>query len=496
MKKNKVIILILFFGLIFINYVYADTPYLPIEYKTVRYKHNGFETNVWYIKIPAKYKMHYSYGSDKLFGIEKPSANATRHGATFAINTQFLGFPSVNGTKLSDGANVANYDFYIEKNEKSSTRYDIFNVFAVDKFSEKKGISFKDINLGYDYDGDHVPYSSSYSGVKNNEIYIALFSQLVMNGELTPRPNKYVVTRHPRSWLAYDSNGNQYVATCAGRDAPLLDGTRLSQAGLNYMEMYEFTKQYMTSDIKTMYNLDGGGSTSFVYKGKKINPNYDNNNTVERSNYGAFYWKVEQYKIKIHNYIEGTKTNPQGIKDSESIKNDGDTYKVTPSKSVKGYSYYKSNGSLSGTVTKNIEIINYYKKNAFSVKNNLKLSNNIISNINAGINLTALNNNFSTNGSLSYTDSKGTDLGLTNNVKTGFKLKCKYDNEESAYTISVVGDVLGEGKISNNGIKKSAKHIIEKNLLKNEYLKSADLNNDGKVKMNDVMIMAKRLKTN
>lgn len=490
MKKYKIIIIMLILSLLFINYVYADTQYLPIEYKTVRYDQgNGIGTTIWYAVIPAKYKMHYAYGQNKVYSQQVPSMNASSHDATLAVNTQFLGFPIINGSKVKEGTDVSNYDFWVEKNANSVAAYDSLNIYAVDKYSDKAGINFKDINLGFNYDGNYVSYN-------NKTIFMGVYNQIVMNGQVTNSSNNYITARHPRTWIAYDANGTQYVATAAGRDAPLLDGTKISQAGLTYNEIVDVTKKYMTTDIKTLYNLDGGGSCSFVYKGNKISPNYDNNNTNERLVYGIFYWKVEQYKIKIHNYIDGTKTNPEGITDSELIKNDGDAYKVTPSKSVKGYSYYKSNGSLSGTVTKNIEIINYYKKNAFSVKNNLKLSNNIISNINAGINLTALNNNFSTNGSLSYTDSKGTDLGLTNNVKTGFKLKCKYDNEESAYTISVVGDVLGEGKISNNGIKKLAKHIIEKNLLKNEYLKSADLNNDGKVKMNDVMIMAKRLKTN
>ena len=55
--------------------------------------------------------------------------------------------------------------------------------------------------------------------------------------------------------------------------------------------------------IKTLYNLDGGGSTSFVYNGVKLNPNIDLKTEKnsrgqdiivgheERKTFGIFYWK-------------------------------------------------------------------------------------------------------------------------------------------------------------------------------------------------------------
>ena len=71
------------------------------------------------------------------------------------------------------------------------------------------------------------------------------------------------------------------------------DGRQLSQAGLTFNEMIDFTRAYFTKDIVTLYNLDGGGSSSFVYGGKKLNGDEINKSTgkrTERTVTGIFYW--------------------------------------------------------------------------------------------------------------------------------------------------------------------------------------------------------------
>ena len=261
-----------------------------LSYKQVRYKNSsGKETSVWYAVIPANVKMHYAYGKDTVLGRERPSSNAKRHNAVLAVNCQLLGFPTIDGKKLGEKANVKNYDFYVELNKDSDGKaYNAFNVYGVSPTDPKVGISFKDINLGFDYEGNWVKTNGVCS---EPEIYMALFEQVIKKGKVTTSPSPYISDTHPRTWIAYDSKGTQYVAVCAGRNAPLLDGTQLSQYGFTYKDMIEFTRKYMTTDIQTLYNLDGGGSCSFVYNGEKLSPNYDNYNKNERANFGVFYWK-------------------------------------------------------------------------------------------------------------------------------------------------------------------------------------------------------------
>ena len=283
------------------------TVSLNITYHEVRYKEgDNSGTTIWYAIIPSKYKMHYVFGSDKIYGVERPSDVAKRVNATIAVNSQILGFPIINGTKYDTGINVSGYDFTIKQNpnfkmyDVNTPPWDALIVTATKDYSQ--GISFKDINLGYDYEGDHVKH--------NPGLFMTLYAQIIMNGQY---PNKFnpVSTgteyykryytqqetrqheRVPRTWIAYDASGNQFVAVATGRDYPLKDGTRIGQAGLTYHEMIKVTQKYFTTNIVTLYNMDGGGSATFVYKGEKLNGNGDvdaKGNRYERELYGTLYW--------------------------------------------------------------------------------------------------------------------------------------------------------------------------------------------------------------
>ena len=281
---------------------------LNITYKEIRHiQENGLATNIWYAIIPKKYKMHYAYGNNVVGNVSPPSTMAKNLNATLAINTQLLGFPIIDGKQVGLGTNVSGYDFYVEKTPGfqalniNYAPWEALKIYATKDYT--KGITFKDINVGFEYEGDHVKYN-------NKETWLALFAQIIMNRKTAssygPLDNttayfaKYYTSqekkqnaRHPRTWIAYDSNGTQYVAVATGRDIPLPNGKNLSQAGLTYWEIIDVTKKYMTTDIVTLYNLDGGGSSCFIYNGTKLNGNYDkdaNGNRYERSNLGVFYW--------------------------------------------------------------------------------------------------------------------------------------------------------------------------------------------------------------
>lgn len=85
----------------------------------------------------------------------------------------------------------------------------------------------------------------------------------------------------------------------------------------------------------------------------------------------------------------------------------------------------------------------------------------------------------------------GSIISNTDKLYTGDILKNTNSNNE--YKLSVLGDVLGEGIISYNGIKKIAKHIINGNILKDEFLIAADYNNNGVVKMNDAIFLFRKM---
>ena len=324
MKIKKLLIILLLFSCLFYYNVYADEEYLPINYNEIRYSQgDNLGTNIWYSIIPAKYKMHYAYGNDAIHGLEKPSENAQRHHATLAVNSQYMGLVAYGETTLSVNEDVSQFDFYLDPNTEDSAT--VANMHAVEPTSTKIGIDLSYARnprwcagmcfITVIRDGTRVyDDENNYSGTAN-----------------------LVGGRHPRTWIVIDSQGNQYVAVAAGRNEPLNGNDfSLSQAGLTFDEMIDVTQNYLTTDIKYLFNLDGGGSSSFVYKGNMINPKYDDSFTSERAVHGIYYWKVDNYDIEYDlngGNLQENATNPLKYNiDSGSIKLNNPTkegYKFT-----------------------------------------------------------------------------------------------------------------------------------------------------------------------
>ena len=76
-------------------------------------------------------------------------------------------------------------------------------------------------------------------------------------------------------------------------------------------------------------------------------------------------------------------------------------------------------------------------------------------------------------------------------IGTGSKLKITLSNRVVEYTLSVRGDVTGNGQAKMADVMKIATHIIEGNIISGDaFERAADITGDGKIKMNDVMKLA------
>ncbi len=252
---NKVKIL-LFFLLIFSINVYAE-EYLPNNYNVSRFIQTNSDgsvtgTNIWWIKIPAKYKMHYAYSKDivnlKLnktnqeyhAGWEKTSLTAKRHGATVAVNCRFIYSYDENGNKLGDGVNTSNIDFYNLQYVKSQKNNYLR---AVDVSSGLGGIDFDkyvDRSIQTSLHGLLVV-------LDNNRVY---YDENNYSGGTSISTN-----RHPRTFIAIDGSNNQYVMVAAGRNVPVDGDSSLKQAGLTFDEEYIFVRDELgVKDIKYSIN--------------------------------------------------------------------------------------------------------------------------------------------------------------------------------------------------------------------------------------------------
>lgn len=136
---------------------------------------------------------------------------------------------------------------------------------------------------------------------------------------------------------------------------------------------------------------------------------------------------------------------------------------------------------------------NGFQVDSYKVDNNKK----IIYQINNGTFVkTLIDNTYHKNtedyGTREVVNAKEVAKSGTDRLITGYKMKLTYNNTTYEYKLSILGDVIGNGKISVDGAKKVTKHIVNNNIITEDtYLLAADINSDGKIKMDDVMRMLK-----
>lgn len=141
---------------------------------------------------------------------------------------------------------------------------------------------------------------------------------------------------------------------------------------------------------------------------------------------------------------------------------------------------------------------------SFIISNNdLNIDNDkkIISRVVAGTKVLEFINDFtiSSDSKVYMTDSIGNIKSDNEIVKTGDYVIIENKNKiQENYNISVIGDVLGTGVITIDSAKKIATHIVDQNVFfpnDNVVRLAADVNNDGKIKMNDVMKLVNGIET-
>ena len=138
--------------------------------------------------------------------------------------------------------------------------------------------------------------------------------------------------------------------------------------------------------------------------------------------------------------------------------------------------------------SKTVNIRNPYIESATCVVDNNYL---FISRINAGQSITTFINALDSNGDITILDSNS-NVVSSNNIRTGYSLKVDYGSYFDIYKLSVLGDVDGDGAITRTDAVSVANNIIDNTSFSDdEYNLAADINDDGNIKMNDVMRIIK-----
>ena len=125
-----------------------------------------------------------------------------------------------------------------------------------------------------------------------------------------------------------------------------------------------------------------------------------------------------------------------------------------------------------------------------TIDEELKIISRISSNKKMGLFL----KNITTNGTITIRRKDGTELSNDDILRTGDIMTIELSESSISYTISILGDVNGDGKATIKDVNEMAKHIIDGNIITgDEYIKAADLNNDSQIKINDLLLLMKSL---
>ncbi|MDE5888619.1 MAG: hypothetical protein K2H20_01220 [Bacilli bacterium] len=93
------------------------------------------------------------------------------------------------------------------------------------------------------------------------------------------------------------------------------------------------------------------------------------------------------------------------------------------------------------------------------------------------------------NGGVAQVTNANGNVVTTGVLMTGYKIKIKGTSEELTYTISVRGDVNGDGVVKINDLILVQSHILGTRTVTGDKFYAADVNYDGNVKINDLILI-------
>lgn len=155
-----------------------------------------------------------------------------------------------------------------------------------------------------------------------------------------------------------------------------------------------------------------------------------------------------------------------------------------------------SSSSLNNTNTKVTDRSNSsYGNNTpqFSINSyNVDESRKIIWDISLGTTIAAFRKNITFNTySLTFFNSRNTEQ-TSGKIGTGFKLSVRQQNMEyKNYTLSVKGDLTGEGNSNSNDVKLLSRYLMNDTKLSDAQYAAGDVNGDGAVNSLDILKIAK-----
>lgn len=105
---------------------------------------------------------------------------------------------------------------------------------------------------------------------------------------------------------------------------------------------------------------------------------------------------------------------------------------------------------------------------------------------NSELNINNIKNKIDTTGNIIITDEKGNGINDTDYIGTGHKINIELSNKKYNYTVIILGDTTGDGKITVTDVSKMFQHYRNTNTMEYIYTIAGDVKNDDEIKLTDV----------
>lgn len=222
--------------------------YIPAGYTRTTYSKTGVGTSIiYYAIIPKDYKPELTLANNTLNTVENTAKNAYENKSSLTVNA---GIFSVDtnvpiGIIIKDGQVLRNNDVTPEHGGRSA---DVATLYMLADGTLNSIVS--------------VNTPTEDITALNPVWAVQGWYPIIENGE-------NVSTRHsdddyqPLTCIGQDYDGNYFVMVVEGR-SPV-------SAGMSLPDVYDFVKNKLGLNLRFLYNLDGGGSSSFVYHGIRQN---------------------------------------------------------------------------------------------------------------------------------------------------------------------------------------------------------------------------------
>ncbi len=215
-----------------------------VEIKIFELKGLGYRGFIAKLKQYDPRAVRVVLGEDRYGGSETTTEAVVRTGAVFGVNGGGFAKGTVDGRPVILPMGNTMIDGRLV-NDFAPSHSDLYFAGLTKSGDLVGGIYFSERDL---------MRSGAYQGVSFVPI-------LIQRGKPLPIPKKWQDQRQPRTLIGEYANGDLIFIVVDGRQADWSSGVTLE----------ELQTKLIDFGVKDAYNLDGGGSSAFVFKGKLLN---------------------------------------------------------------------------------------------------------------------------------------------------------------------------------------------------------------------------------